>query len=274
MSKGLKEILIGILLGDASIRRSGINKASISFAQSGQKKDYFNQVYNSIQKENLPLNEPNLRNFVDPRYPNKVYSAISFSSKPSEDLRPIADLFLDANGKKIVPSNISDLLTPKSLAYWIMDDGQHVNRGGVTLCTDNFKHEDIVKLQEVLKSKYNLKTTIHVKKGVANTYERIYISKNEAFESLKPSISEHMEKSMLYKLNMGDKPWLKTPMENEINSPTNTRAGTILTVSVPEPVELDDIELDDIELDDIIGDTIDSMSTLEIVNELLQEFVK
>lgn len=103
-----------------------------------------------------------------------------------------------------------------------MDDGQHVKRGGVTLCTDNFKHEEIVKLQEALKSNFNLKTTIHVKKGLINTYERIYISKNSAYEDLKPSIAEHMEKSMLYKINMGPKPNFN--LTTEINSPVNSRA--------------------------------------------------
>lgn len=213
MNKSLRDLLVGILLGDGSIRRTGTNKAAISFSQSGQKKDYFNQVYESIKAEDLLLNKPYLRTFVDLRYPNKINSSWNFSSKSSEELRPLADLFLDDNGRKIVPSNISDLLSPKSLAYWIMDDGQHVKRGGVTLCTDNFKHEEIVKLQEVLKSNFDLKTTIHVKKGVINTYERIYISKNSALESLKPSIAEHMEKSMLYKLNMGDKPSINTNTE-------------------------------------------------------------
>ncbi len=31
--------------------------------------------------------------------------------------------------KKIVPSNIADLLTPVSLAYWIMDDGTFTGSG-------------------------------------------------------------------------------------------------------------------------------------------------
>ena len=31
--------------------------------------------------------------------------------------------------QKIVPSNIQDLLTPRGLAYWIMDDGSLQNKG-------------------------------------------------------------------------------------------------------------------------------------------------
>jgi len=31
INKALKDMLVGVLLGDASIKRSGLNKASISF---------------------------------------------------------------------------------------------------------------------------------------------------------------------------------------------------------------------------------------------------
>lgn len=41
-----------------------------------------------------------------------------------EELKPMADLFLDREGKKIIPQNIADHLTARSLAFWIMDDGQ------------------------------------------------------------------------------------------------------------------------------------------------------
>ncbi len=37
MNKTLKDMLVGVLLGDASIRRSGLNKSSITFEQSSKK---------------------------------------------------------------------------------------------------------------------------------------------------------------------------------------------------------------------------------------------
>ena len=273
MNKVVKDLLVGILLGDGSIRRVSSNKASISFGQSGQKSDYFNYVYESIKAENILLNEPVFRTFTDPRYPTKINSSWNFSSKSSEELRELAELFLDANGKKIVPSNISELLTPRSLAFWIMDDGQHVNRGGVTLCTDNFKHEEILKLQEGLKSNFDLKTTLHFKKGILNSYERIYISKNSAYEILKPSIAEHMDNSMLYKINMGPKPSINPKVQidfiaesnaiTEIESPANTNVGNLTAAAIADE-----------SLDQIIGESIDDISTLEIVNEILTEIYK
>ena len=76
-------------------------------------------------------------------------------------------MFLDENNKKIIPSSseLNSEFTHRSLAYWIMDDGQKVKRGGVTLCTDSFKSEEISILREALKTNFNLITTIHQKAG-------------------------------------------------------------------------------------------------------------
>jgi hypothetical protein len=60
-----------------------------------------------------------------------------------EVFKPLADMFLDINGSKIIHLNIADHLTLRSLAFWIMDDGQQVKRGGVTLCTDSFNSKEV-----------------------------------------------------------------------------------------------------------------------------------
>ena len=45
MNKTIREIFTGMLLGDGHIRRSGANKAYITFEQSSKKADYFNYVH-------------------------------------------------------------------------------------------------------------------------------------------------------------------------------------------------------------------------------------
>lgn len=81
-----------------------------------------------------------------------------------------------------------------------MDDGQRVNRGGVTLCTDSFKHEEIEILRDALASNFQLTTSIHNKKTKNSIVERIYINKSSLDEN-KDLILPHIENSMLYKLN-------------------------------------------------------------------------
>jgi len=202
LNKQIKEFLIGTLLGDAHIGRTGLNKAFISFEQSSKKREYLNYLLNITKEGEIPLMDENIREYLrdDPRY-KTTNRSLYFRTQSIEELKPMADLFLDTEGKKIIPQNIADHLTARSLAFWIMDDGQQVKRGGVTLCTDSYSTGEIGILREALRKNFNLETTIHNKKGANDAiYERIYIKKDE-LENIKPSLKSHMHESMLYKIN-------------------------------------------------------------------------
>ena len=62
-------------------------------------------------------------------------------------------MFYDSNNLKIVPLNIKNLLTPRGLAYWIMDDGSLQNKG-LHLNTYGFTHEGILNLKETLENMF------------------------------------------------------------------------------------------------------------------------
>ena len=92
-----------------------------------------------------------------------------------EELRPLADMFLNEDDKKIIPENIKEDITLKSLAYWIMDDGQQVlnkkkDVAGVTLCTDSYDQTEISLLRQILKDNLGLNTSIHKKKMKMKEY--------------------------------------------------------------------------------------------------------
>ena len=200
MKNLLKEMLIGTILGDAHLGRTGLNRAFLTFEQSAKKSDYLNHIYNIINQENLALDEPKSYSRKDSRYNSKNQS-LYFRTKSLEELKPFADLFLDKENNKTIPVNIANYLTPRSLAFWIMDDGQAVKRGGVTLCTDSFKSEQVSLLKQALENKFEITTSIHNKKGSTdNYYERIYIGKN-SLDLLKPELKQHFHDSMLYKIN-------------------------------------------------------------------------
>jgi hypothetical protein len=50
MNKILREILIGAILGDAHIGRTGLNKVFISFEQSSRKIEYLNYLHELVKK--------------------------------------------------------------------------------------------------------------------------------------------------------------------------------------------------------------------------------
>jgi hypothetical protein len=196
----IKDILIGTLLGDAHIRRAGLTKAYVTFEQSLSKKDYLNFIHSHIKSGGIALNDPKIYERIDTRY-NKINQSLYLRTKALEELSHIADMFLNEDNKKVVPSNIVKHLNYRSLAYWIMDDGQQVKRGGVTLCTDSYSSDEVNLLKFALESKFNIFTTIHKKKGKEDSiYDRIYIGKS-SLDNLKPYLKEHMHESLLYKIN-------------------------------------------------------------------------
>lgn len=205
MNKIIKEILTGMLLGDGHIRRSGLDKAYITFEQSAKKTEYFNYVHDLLRKEGLEIPKAKTYSRFDSRY-DITNESVHLTTKALTELKAFADMFLDEEGKKKIPSNIGELLTHRSLAHWIMDDGQQVKKGGVTLCTDSFKSEEISILREALKTNFNLITSIHKKKGKDESiYERIYINKS-SLDEVKPFLKDHIHSSMLYKINENSEP--------------------------------------------------------------------
>ena len=204
MTKILKETLVGSILGDAHIGwgSTSFNKAFISFEQSSKKEGYLKFLHELIKKEGIPLMFEGVKSYSreDSRY-NVKNNSLYFRTQSIEELRPLAEMFLDEKGKKIIPSIIADELTYRSLAFWIMDDGQQVKRGGVTLCTDSYEPKEILTLQEALKTNFNLETTLHYKKSKrGDIYERIYIPKL-GLDEIRPDILPHFHESMLYKIN-------------------------------------------------------------------------
>ena len=154
-------MLICTILGDAHLGRTGLNRAFLTFEQSAKKSDYLNHIYNIINQENLALDEPKSYSREDSRYNSKTQS-LYFSTKSLEELKPFADLFLDKDNNKTIPVNIADYLTPRSLAFWIMDDGNWTGNG-ILLHTNSFSKDDNLKLISILKTKFDINSNLRKK---------------------------------------------------------------------------------------------------------------
>ncbi len=160
-------------------------------------------IYRTLNEAGVALHDIKYYSRKDSRY-NSVNNSIYFKTHNSELFFPLADMFLSDSNKKILPLDIERFLNPKTLAFWICDDGQLVKKGGITLCTDNYTLAEVKFLIKALVNKYNLKCTIHYKKGKAERlYNRIYINKR-SFDSIKPLIVQYVHKSFLYKLHIKD----------------------------------------------------------------------
>ena len=109
----VKEILVGILLGDAHIvRRSSTANSRLVYSQTAIKhKEYFDYVLSFFMSFCTNNYKPQSRLVVDNRT-KKTYSAISFTTMQLPCFNEFRDLFYEANNKKIVPENIRELLSP------------------------------------------------------------------------------------------------------------------------------------------------------------------
>ena len=122
MFKELKEILIGLFLGDLCARKRTIKgNTNLHFEQGIVHKDYINHLYSLFSS--FCLSEPKLSQRLPDKRTGKIYSRIQFVILSLPCLYEF--YFFYPNKKKIVPLNIIELFTPLGLAYWICVDGYY-----------------------------------------------------------------------------------------------------------------------------------------------------
>lgn len=174
------EILVGSLLGDAYIDRKG----KIQLEQSDKQKEYLFWKYSELK--NLAYNNPPKRvQRLDARN-GKTYCSYRFWLR--QYFRPWRNIFY--SGKtKIFPEKL--VLTPLSIAVWYMDDGCYSDKR-CTISTDDFSHECIEKIQNILKKTFDIETFIR-----SNNKLGIRAKDQEKFFSL---IRQYVHPSMHYKI--------------------------------------------------------------------------
>ena len=117
MPDEIKDIIVGILLGDAHIvRRSSTANSRLVYAQTAvAHKEYFYYVLSFFITFCTKDYNPQSKTVRDNRT-KKIYSAISFTTMQLPCFNVFRELFYLSN-VKVVPNNIYDLLTPRGLAF-------------------------------------------------------------------------------------------------------------------------------------------------------------
>jgi hypothetical protein len=192
-------VLVGSLLGDGRAEREKSGGVRFLFKQFEVNKAYIFWLYEFFNKRgycsnNLPVLYKDRNNLfaLQGRYYGLVtyrYTSILWLYK----------LFYNNRKKKRVPNNISDLLTPLSLAVWISDKGVKY-KSGIIIRTSSFTKEDILLLIFVLKTKFNIKSIIHQYPS-ASSYFLFYI-KPESIPLLKVLLEPYIIPIIRYKLGL------------------------------------------------------------------------
>lgn len=189
------EILVGILLGDASLQTDNKGRTyRLRISQSEKHKSYVFHLYEVFK--NLTTSSPVKYKFKDPRSPGKTFTRWSFATTQNACFRFYGHQFYNGSKKK-VPKLIHRWLTPKAIAYWYMDDGAQKWKGkslGVRFCTDNFTLAEVKRLAKVLTELYSLKVSIQKK----DIFYRLYIS-SYSYDLLEKIIFFFLIETMKYK---------------------------------------------------------------------------
>lgn len=197
-SEKIISIIYGTLLGDSfAEKRIESGGTRISFQQEDTNMEYLMKFHKDISEMGYcSKNKPEILTRIGKG--GKIRRYYKFHTWTFNSFNRIRESWYDNKNIKRVPQDIALYLTPRALAYWIMDDGSKLSNG-VKLSTNSFTLKDLDLLCQVLKDKYNLVCSIQ-SAGVEDQYV-IYIWK-ESMDNLTKIVRPYMVESMLRKLHI------------------------------------------------------------------------
>jgi len=191
------DVIIGSLLGDGRLecRSKGIRvfpiTARLRIQHGDKQKDYVFWKY-QILKSFVSKGPRKIMVWYD-RKRNKKHYSWYFHTRSSEKFGLLHQYFY-RDGVKILPENISKLITPRVLAIWFMDDGSNTEKS-FTLNTHCFSLKEQVRIVRLLKNRYDVSPTI-VKD---RTKHKIAIGRLE-YEKFTRIVEPFILPSMIYKI--------------------------------------------------------------------------
>ncbi len=153
ISKFQRKVIVGCLLGDGRLEcRSKEGSARLRIHHGWKQKDLVFWKY-KVLKNLISCPPRKIVCWKNPKNDENYYSWY-FHTRTFPEFKDLYKRFY-SNGRKILPKDISGLLTPISFAVWIMDDGCY-DEGTIILNTQSFSLRENKILQKIFKKKFNL----------------------------------------------------------------------------------------------------------------------
>jgi LAGLIDADG DNA endonuclease family len=203
-----REVLVGTLLGDASFSLDKNRpKYSVKFEQGKKNEAYVLHLFKIFKPfvGTGPVERVINKNKASAE---KVRSAVWFRTYQHDSLKYYYHAFykqvLDPKNPnrvltktKVVPKNISKLLTPRAIAYWFMDDGSYEDQTNRTYLfnTQGFTPKDSQLLCNILLEQYNIEARTNYDQGL----KRIRVL-TESAPILRDLIKDYVISEFQYKL--------------------------------------------------------------------------
>lgn len=186
-----REILVGILLGDACLETQNAGRTyRLKVEQGIAHADYVQHLHSVLRDWVLSPPRPKQGQTRGVTTLNLAFQTVSHT-----ELSLYGELFY-RNRRKVVPELIGELLTARGLAYWFMDDGsmKSSESKGVLFNTHAFSSDDIDRLTEVLVRFGLLARTRRQSDG-----NQIYVS-GASYERFVELVNPYVIEAMRYKV--------------------------------------------------------------------------
>lgn len=163
MNQRKQAILVGMILGDVYLQKTGKQNARIRLEHSDKQKDYL--FWKGSQFPEFFQGKPKSIARFNPVF-EKTYSYYRWQSNASPEIGKFRQKFYQES-KKIIPQELPKFLThPLSLAIWFMDDGYFYPRDKIAyIYMPKYSREEIERLLSVLKSNFSLEAVVKTKKA-------------------------------------------------------------------------------------------------------------
>lgn len=185
------DLIVGSTIGDASVRQRDKN-CNFRVGHTKKQQKYLMFKYDLLKE--FTKSEPswNTRNIKGIH----IVRTLEMSTKTHYVFNFYRRLFYK-NGRKIITRKALDLLNPRSLAFWVCDDGSFDNRQGyIILCTNSFSKKEHEIMKKYFNEVWNLDPTIGFRD---NKYYYLRFKQEDSKKLIK-IIRPHIPKSMKYKV--------------------------------------------------------------------------
>ena len=187
-----REMIDGCIMGDGRLEsRSESGNARLRVHHGWKQKDFVFWKY-KILKNLISCSPKKIVCWKNPKN-NENYYSWYFHTLTLKALKQFHQKFYK-DGLKIVPKEMFEILTPISLAFWVMDDGCNTGNSFI-INTQNYSIDEQEKLRKIFWRKFKILTTINKDR---NKF-RLRLNIENAKKLIK-IISPHIIPSMEYKI--------------------------------------------------------------------------
>jgi LAGLIDADG DNA endonuclease family protein len=155
-------VLVGTLLGDGSIAKHGHYHRLFVKHKAAHRSlvEWKRSVFDDFTT--MPLHD------FEQRLNGRGYPCAQFVTRTDPVFSMWRDRFYRGR-RKVVPDDIEELITPPSIATWLMDDGT-ADRAGLSFQTHSFERGEVQRLATMLHERFGLRTSLIRNRGAWIVY--------------------------------------------------------------------------------------------------------